>query len=127
MPTPSELNEMWFTEVWNKREFDRIPEFMSEDGVAQDFGIDSVPVYGPEETRAQMEASVARHPDIEFEVVRSIHIENTSMVHWRCTTTGDDGEVHHVDGLSMCDWKDGKIIRGVNGFDPARFPSRSQN
>lgn len=63
------------------------------------------------------------YPDLRLEGHERSFAENHAFVHWTVTATGGDGKTHSVAGITMFEFRDGKIARDATYFDPATIPA----
>ncbi len=61
-------------------------------------------------------------PDYHLEGHERSFAENLAFVHWTATATAGDRKSHSVVGISMFEFRDGKIARDITYFDPATIP-----
>jgi predicted ester cyclase len=121
--TPGELFKIWFVEIWNRHEPDRMHEFMAAD--ARLYPAGGEPVQGPEGFRPFVEEVIAAFPDITFSVEHVIEAGDVAAGRWIATLT------HHgeymgakatrrqvkIEGLAIIRCEDGKIVEAWDQWD----------
>jgi ketosteroid isomerase-like protein len=63
------------------------------------------------------------YPDLRLEGHERSFAENLAFVHWTVTATAGDGKAHSIMGITMFEFRDGKIARDTTYFDPATIPA----
>jgi predicted ester cyclase len=116
------LVNRWFEEVWNLKNEEVIFELMAPDAVA--FGIGDLPV-DRDGFRKGWVSFIETFPDVRVSVDDVVAQGNKTAV--RLTVTGThagaglgvepSGKFLTFQAHSMCEWENGRIIRGWNVID----------
>jgi len=128
MATESErIVRRWFTEVWNERNLDRIPELWAADGIAHGLaegGADDV--HGPEEFRRFIESMLREFDDFHIHVEDVISAGDKTAARWvaRGNYRGSalapntpSGQPVRMTGMTIARVANGQIVEGWNNWD----------
>lgn len=123
LPTPKEIAIRWFTEVWNERNADLIPQLMSEDAKGHLEGGQEIVGYG--KFIEFQNALLAALPDMHIEILETLGDGNDACVLWKAsanhTGTGfglvPTGKAVSFRGMTWFRVLDGKIVEGWDSWD----------
>jgi predicted ester cyclase len=126
--TPAELIRLWFEEVWNRRDADRIAEYLAPDGVIHATDEEGGDTHGPQQFRAFHQRMLAAFPDIHFTVVEVLADDRMAAARWtaRLTHCGigmgePTGAAITLSGMSMLRVENGMGVEGWNEWDRLRL------
>src|SRR4051794_17286459 len=86
--SPEEVGVRWFTEVWNNRNVDIIPELIAEDAKGHLEG--GQEIVGPDGFVAFQKAFLEALPDVKVEILNSLSDGDDACILWiaKATHTG---------------------------------------
>ncbi|MGA8034342.1 MAG: ester cyclase [Candidatus Acidiferrales bacterium] len=123
--TNAALATRWFDEVWNQRRTATIYELMDARGVGTGQDEPGVTINGPEDFARLHARILGAFPDFKLNAEDIIASGDKVVVRWSCTAThtGDHlgmpatGRPVTFGGISIQQYKDGKLIRGWDNWD----------
>ncbi|WP_421988789.1 ester cyclase [Roseococcus sp.] len=128
-PSAGTIFRLWFEEVWNKNDTDRITTYLAPDGIIYALDLAGGDAQGPDAFRAFFEQFMESFSDVHFTVHEVMETEDMAAGRWsaQLTHSGDgfgfpaSGETVTVTGMSMIRLKDGLVVEGWNEWDRLRM------
>jgi len=119
------LMRRWFKEVWKEGKNRTIYELMDENGIAVGQEQLGVEIHGPREFEEFANRIRGAFPDQGIEVEDAFGADDKVVVRWSAVMThrGDQlgfpatNKKVNVTGISIAEFKNGKIIRGWDNWD----------
>ncbi|MDX1583088.1 MAG: ester cyclase [Thermoanaerobaculia bacterium] len=107
-----------FTEtVYNQRQLDRIPDYVSAGFVDNSPGAPEN-AKGPEFVLEQAKQTFRTFTDLQFEILRTLAEDDLVSMHWRAVgTAASTGEITRVEGISIFRMDEGKIVESWDIVD----------
>jgi predicted ester cyclase len=119
------LATRWFEEVWNQRRTDTVHELMDPQGVGIGQDLPGVIITSPEDFIRLHRRMLGAFSEFKLTAEDIIASGDKVVVRWSCVAkhTGDDlgmpatGYTVRFSGISIQQYKDGKLIRGWDNWD----------
>jgi len=134
MPPPSAgaVLRLWFEEVWNQRDPDRIATYFAPDAVAYALDESGADAHGPEAFRVFFERFLESFSDLHFTLHDVVEAGPMAVARWsaRLTHSGNGlgiaptGTSLTVTGMTMARVEDGMIQEGWNEWDRLRLATQ---
>jgi steroid delta-isomerase-like uncharacterized protein len=123
LPTPKEVINRWFEQVWNARDKSAIVAMMAGDAVAHLAG--GAQACGITQFSHFQDIFLAAFPDLSVRILRSVGDETQACPHWEASGTpqSDFAEIATTNrnvsfsGMSLVTVRDGKITEGWDCWD----------
>lgn len=122
-----ELARRFVEEVYNRHQFDKIPDFIGADFIDRSPGAPPN-AQGPAFVLRQAEGTYAGFPDLKFEILRMVAEEDLVAIHWSSKGTASDeaagggagGKSIEIQGISIFRYDaDGKVVESWDLVDRA--------
>lgn len=127
MPTrsPGEIMRLWFEEVWNRRDGDRIAAYLAPHGIIHALDEANQDARGPAEFRNFHQRFLDAFSDIQFTLHDVIEAGPLAASRWtvRLMHSGDalgvpaTGERVTLTGMAMIRVEDGMVVEAWNEWD----------
>jgi predicted ester cyclase len=119
------LATRWFEEVWNQRRTDTVHELMDPHGIGIGQDLPGVIITSPEDFIRLHRRMLGAFSEFKLTAEDIIASGDKVVVRWSCVAkhTGDDlgmpatGYTVRFSGISIQQYKDGKLIRGWDNWD----------
>jgi hypothetical protein len=118
--TNKEKAESWFLRVWNERRWHEIPDYVDARCSARYFGAAATLAVGPDGFFELMKQTVGLVPDLLFEVVHIVEEGAWTATHWIARGHPNKEEIV-IEGIALAQWQGGRMVHGMNGFDPRKL------
>jgi steroid delta-isomerase-like uncharacterized protein len=119
------LATRWFQEVWNQGRTDTVYELMAPDGIGIGQDWPGMEIHGPADFVKLHSRMMGAFSEFKLTADDIIGSGDKVVVRWSATAkhTGDDlgvpatGRSVRMNGISIQQYKDGKLIRGWDNWD----------
>ncbi|MGK7863839.1 ester cyclase [Falsiroseomonas sp. E2-1-a4] len=128
-PSPGSVLRLWFEEVWNQRDPDRIATYFAPDAVAYALDESGADAHGPEAFRVFFERFLGSFSDLHFTLHEVVEAGPMAVARWSASLThsgnglgiAPTGASLTVTGMTMARVEDGMIREGWNEWDRLRL------
>lgn len=120
-----------YVEAWNTGDFSDLDNIIHPDFVRYASPSTNSSAVGLDSLKSVIETFRTAYPDFNVELLDGIYTENRSVARWRLTATNTGpgafpptGKSIELDGITILDYSDGKIIKDWVSVDNLHFMSQ---